>query len=138
MSTLFVGEGNLGGDAEFHEFPNPDDENAPYRLLRARVYFDNPMRQKDGTFKDRGGHWITVELWHPSTERWSKLFRKGMRVVVQGKLISEDWSDNEGTPHTTTKIDAKLMAMLPYRIEAVTVAPKVSAPADGYPADLHT
>lgn len=135
MSTLFFGEGNLGGDAEFHEFPNPDDEQAPYRLLRARVYFDNPVRQTDGTFKDRGGGWMTVELWHAAAERWSKLFCKGMRVVVHGKTITEDWTDGEGRPQVTTKLDARLMAILPYRIESVTLAPKASTPAEGSHAE---
>lgn len=135
MSTLFFGEGNLGGDAEFHEFPNPDDEDAPYRLLRTRVYFDNPVRQKDGTFKDRGGCWMTVELWHAAAERWSKLFRKGLRVVVHGKTITEDWTDSEGRLQVTSKVDAKLMAILPYRIEAITLTPKASTPVDGAYAD---
>lgn len=134
MSTLFFGEGNLGGDAEFHEFPNPDDEHAPYRLLRARVYFDNPVRQKDGTFEDRGGYWTTVELWHSSAEQWSKLFRKGMRVVVHGKALIEEWTDGDGQPQVTDKVDAKLMAILPYRIEAITLAPKSPAPTEGHDA----
>jgi single-strand DNA-binding protein len=136
MSTLFFGEGNLGGDAEFHEFPNPDDAQAPYRLLKARVYFDNPVRQSDGTFRDRGGSWMTVELWHAAAEHWSRLFRKGMRVVVHGKTVTEEWTDSEDTPQVTTKVDAKLMAILPYRIEAITLAPKTSTPAEESDAEV--
>jgi single-strand DNA-binding protein len=135
MSTLFFGEGNLGGDAEFHEFPNPDDTNKPYRLLRARVYFDNPVRQPDGTFRDRGGYWTTVELWHSSAEQWAKLFRKGMRVVVHGKALIEEWTDNEGEAQVSDKVDAKLMAILPHRIEAITLAPKSSTSAEDSSAE---
>lgn len=136
MSTHFFGEGNLGGDAEFHEFPNPDDEHAPYRLLRARVYFDNPVRQKDGTFKDCGGYWSNVELWHSSAEQWAKLFRKGMRIVVHGKAFTEEWTDGDGRPHVIDKVDARLMAILPYRIESVTLARKTSTPAEGSHAEV--
>lgn len=137
MSTLFFGEGNLGGDAEFHEFPNPEDENSPYRLLRARIYFDNPVRQKDGSYEDRGGYWTTVELWHSSAERWSKLFRKGMRVVVHGKTISEGWSDAEGKPQVTSKVEARLIAVLPYRVDAITLTPRTAAHVEPATADSH-
>jgi single-strand DNA-binding protein len=135
MSTYFFGEGNLGGDAEFHEFPNPDDQSAPYRLLRVRVYFDNPVRQQDGKFVDRGGCWMTVELWHAAAERWSKLFRIGMRVVVHGKTITESWTDGDGKPHVTSKLDAKFMAILPHRVEAITLTPKVPATSDAHEAN---
>ncbi|MFP3408639.1 single-stranded DNA-binding protein, partial [Pseudomonas sp. SIMBA_065] len=41
MSTLFVGEGNIGSVPEYQEFnTNPDE---PRRLLRLNVYFDNPV-----------------------------------------------------------------------------------------------
>ena len=77
MSTLFVGEGNIGSVPEFQEFNSNPDE--PRRLLRLNVYFDNPV-PREGGYEDRGGYWAPVELWHRDAEHWSTLYQKGMRV----------------------------------------------------------
>jgi single-strand DNA-binding protein len=71
MSTHFHGEGNIGSPPEFREFPHGN--NAPRRLLRLNVYFDNPVPLRDGEFEDRGGFWAPVELWHKDAERWASL-----------------------------------------------------------------
>jgi single-strand DNA-binding protein len=127
VSTHFYGEGNLGSAPEFREFPSEQDE--PHRLLRLNVYFDNPIPVDDG-FEDRGGYWAPVELWHRDAQRWSRLFQKGMRVLVEGRTVSDKWEDSEGKPQVTFKIEARRVAVLPYRIERITMAPKSSAPPD--------
>jgi single-strand DNA-binding protein len=125
MSTHFHGEGNIGSEPQFHEFPNGNEE--PHRLLRVSVYFDNPVPSKDG-MQDRGGFWAPVELWHADAERWSTLYQKGMRVLVLGRTVRDEWTDSEDNPRTTFKIEARRIGILPYRIEAVTMGPKSSAP----------
>ena len=45
---FFVGEGNIGGDPEFQEFPLDNDE--PRRLLRMNVYFDITV-PRDGSYE---------------------------------------------------------------------------------------
>src|SRR3546814_16454041 len=87
----FFGEGNSCSAPEYREFPNGNDE--PSRLLRLNVYFDNPVPKKDGTFEDRGGFWAPVELWHPDAESWASLYQKGMRVVVEGRTVRDEWED---------------------------------------------
>lgn len=129
MSTRFYGEGNIGSAPEFREFPNEQDE--PHRLLRLSVYFDNPIPVNDA-FEDRGGYWAPVELWHRHAERWSTLYQKGMRVLVEGRTVSDKWEDNEGKPRVTFKIEARRIAILPDRIERVTLAPKSSSSPDEY------
>jgi single-strand DNA-binding protein len=120
MSTHFYGEGNIGSAPEYREFPNGNEE--PRRLLRLNVYFDNPV-PKDGGFTDRGGYWAPVELWHAEAEHWSTLYQKGMRVLVEGRTVRDEWEDEEG-PRVTFKIEARRIAILPYRLEAVTLTPK--------------
>ena len=124
MSTRFYGEGNIGSAPEFREFPNGNDE--PHRLLRLNVYFDNPVPVKDG-FEDRGGYWAPVELWHRDAERWSTLYQKGMRILVEGRTVKDEWEDREDNPQVTFKIQARRIGVLPYRIEAITLGPKSSA-----------
>jgi single-strand DNA-binding protein len=125
MSTRFFAEGNIGSAPEFREFP-PHDNEEPSRLLRLSVYFDNPV-PKDGEFHDRGGFWAPVELWHSDAEHWSTLYQKGMRVLVEGRMVRDDWEDGEGMPRTTFKVEARCIGVLPYRIERIVVATKPAA-----------
>ena len=127
MSTHFSGEGNIGTPPDFHEFPNDNDE--PHRLMRLNVYFDNPVPAKEG-FQDRGGFWAPVELWHRDVEHWSTLYQKGMRVLVEGRAVREEWEDSEDNPRVTFKIQARRIGILPYRIERITLSPKSSEPSE--------
>jgi single-strand DNA-binding protein len=121
MSTRFYGEGNIGSAPDYREFANDNDE--PHRLLRLNVYFDNPVPVKDG-YDDRGGFWAPVELWHRDAERWSALYQKGMRVLVEGRTVRDEWEDSEDNPRVTFKIEARRIGILPYRIDGVTLEVK--------------
>lgn len=127
MSTRFYGEGNIGVAPDYREFPNDNAE--PDRVMRLNVYFDNPVPVKDG-FEDRGGFWAPVELWHQDVQRWSTLYQKGMRVLVKGRMVRDDWRDEDDNPRVTFKIKAQRIAILPYRIDSITMAPKSSALPD--------
>lgn len=127
MSTHFSGEGNIGTPPDYHEFPNDNAE--PHRLLRLNIYFDNPVPGKEG-FQDRGGFWAPVELWHRDAERWSTLYQKGMRVLVEGRAVREEWEDSEDNPRVTFKIQARRIGILPYRIERIALSAKSSEPPE--------
>lgn len=127
MSTLFLGEGNIGSAPEFREFPNDNEE--PRRLLRMSVFFDNPIRSREGTYEDRGGFWAPVELWHRDAERWQSIYQKGMRVLVEGRMIRDEWESDEG-PRVSFKIEARRVAVLLYRIDHITMSTKPSTPGD--------
>lgn len=127
MSTHFFGEGNIGSAPEYREFPRGNEE--PRRLLRLNVYFDNPVPSRDGGYEDRGGYWAPVELWHRDAEHWSTLMQKGMRVLVEGRTVRDEWEDDEG-PRVTFKIEARRVAILPYRIEAIEMTAKPAATPD--------
>jgi single-strand DNA-binding protein len=123
MSTHFVGEGNIGSAPDYREFPNGNDE--PRRLLRLNVYFDNPIPKKDGEYEDRGGFWAPVELWHRDAEHWKTLYQKGMRVLVEGRTVRDEWEDaDENERVETFKIEARRVGILPYRIESVALSAK--------------
>ena len=121
MSTHYYGEGNIGSAPDYREFPNGNDE--PRRLLRLNVYFDNPVPTRDG-FEDRGGFWAPVEIWHRDAEHWKDLYQKGMRVLVEGRAVRDEWEDAEENERVTFKIEARRIGILPYRVEAVTLGAK--------------
>ncbi|MGV8863002.1 MAG: single-stranded DNA-binding protein [Pseudomonas sp.] len=126
MSTFFVGEGNIGSAPEFQEFPSGNDE--PRRLLRLNVYFDNPV-PRDGSYEDRGGYWAPVELWHREAEHWSTLYQKGMRVLVEGRTVRDEWEDSEDNARVTFKIEARRVGILPHRVHSVVMRERSSEPA---------
>jgi single-strand DNA-binding protein len=132
MATRLIAAGNIGSAPEFREFPNDNEE--PRRLLRLNVYFDNPVPQRDGTFKDRGGFWAPVEWWHRDAEVWSTLFQKGMRVLVEGRTVCDRWEDEDENARVAFKIEAQHIAILPYRLASVTMTPRSS---DGDDASDH-
>jgi len=125
MSTYFSGEGNIGSTPEYKEFPNGNEE--PRRLLRLNLYFDNAVPKDNGEFEDRGGFWAPVEIWHRDAEHWQTLYQKGMRVLVEGRMVRDEWEDADGKPRETFKVQARRVGILPMRIEAITLTPK---PAD--------
>ncbi len=136
MSTHFVGEGNIGSAPDYREFPNGNDE--PRRLLRLNVYFDNPIPKKDGEFEDRGGFWAPVELWHRDAEHWKTLYQKGMRVLVEGRTVKDEWEDADDNERTTFKIEARRIGILPYRIQAVTLNARTLEPEAAVPSPKET
>lgn len=126
MSTFFVGEGNFGSAPEFQEFASGNNE--PRRLLRLNVYFDNPV-PREGSYQDRGGYWAPVELWHREAEHWSTLYQKGMRVLVEGRTVRDEWEDSEDNARVTFKIEARRVGMLPHRVHSVVMRERASEPA---------
>lgn len=129
MSTHFTGEGNIGSPPEFHEFPNEQDESDPHRKIRFSVYFDNPKPTDEG-FEDRGGFWASVDLWDRDAQRWSKIYQKGMRVLVSGRIVRDEWRDDADVPRVTLKIEAKRVGILPYRIDAIAMAQRATSSAE--------
>ncbi|KTS78253.1 single-stranded DNA-binding protein [Pseudomonas oryzihabitans] len=119
MGTAVVWEGNIGSAPEYKRFQK--DNQDPRHLLRLNVYFDNPVRQADGNFVDRGGFWADVELWHRDAEAYSRLFQKGMRILVDGRQVLDTWKDTNGNDQSAMKVQANRIGFLPHRIESVTM-----------------
>lgn len=123
MSTFFIGTGNIGADPEYRVFPQGNDE--PRHMLRLNVRFDNPIPVKEGGYQDRGGFWAPVEIWHHDAEKWCELYQKGMRVLVQGRIICQEWEDKKtGDKRTTFKVEAREIGILPHRITEITLEHK--------------
>jgi single-strand DNA-binding protein len=125
MTTSIDWEGNIGNAPEFKEFPNGNKD--PRRLLRLNVYFDNSIPKADGSgFEDRGGFWANVEWWHRDAEHYADLFQKGMRILVQGRAVMDNWT-KDGEEFSALKVQASRVAILPHRVESVSLAPSQSS-----------
>ncbi|KPX35937.1 MULTISPECIES: single-stranded DNA-binding protein [Pseudomonas syringae group genomosp. 2] len=122
MATDFNGEGNIGTDPEYKEFPNGDKE--PRRLLRLNVYFDNSIPATNGGFEDKGGFWANVDWWHRDAEHFASLFAKGQRVLIFGRVLLEQWVDDRQEQQAAIKVRADRVAILPHRVASVSMQPK--------------
>jgi single-strand DNA-binding protein len=71
--------------------------------------------------EDRGGYWAPVELWHRDVEHWSTLYQKGMRVLVEGRTVRDEWEDSENNARVTFKIEARRIGILPHRVHGVAM-----------------
>ena len=114
MGTAVVWEGNIGSAPEYKRFQK-DNQDARH-LLRLNVYFDNSIRLQDGSYEDRGGFWANVELWHRDAESYSRLYQKGMRVLIDGRAVLDSWKDGNGVEQAAMKVQANRIAFLPQRI----------------------
>ena len=74
-----------------------------------------------------------MELWHRDAEHWQTLYQKGMRVLVEGRTVRDEWEDAEENERVTFKIEARRIGILPYRIKQVTLVPR--EPSAESPAD---
>lgn len=123
MSTRFDGEGNIGSDPQVKVFPS-NDNSPPRAILRLNVFFDNPVASGDGKFEDRGGFWTTVEISRDveSCEHWSRLYQRGMRVLVSGRMVREEWKTDAGEDRNAMKVRARAIGILPFRIDQMVMA----------------
>lgn len=122
MSTQFYGEGNIGSDPEVRMFPSANNQ-PPRGLLRLNVRFDNPVPTEIGPV-DKGGFWANVEIWHRDVEKWAQLYQRGMRIMVSGRLVLDEWKDrNTGEDRSQFKINGNRVGILPYRIDQVVLLP---------------
>jgi len=69
-----------------------------------RIAVDRDFVSKDTG--ERAVDFFTCVAWHGSAEFVSKFFRKGMMVIVSGRLQNREFTDREGINRTVTEIVA--------------------------------
>ena len=92
MANRFEGRGNLAAAPALKRVQVDGEERLVTEL---RIYFDRQVPDGDGGFTDRGGFWLTANLWGKRAEPVAKLLPKGARVQVVGTLVQDEWNDRE-------------------------------------------
>lgn len=109
-----MGEGNIGTDPEV-KLLSANGNQPPRGRLRLNVRFDNPVPTDIGSV-DRGGFWANVEIWNRDVETWARLYQKGMRVMVSGRMVLDEWKDRKtGEDRSQFKVQAVRIGILPFR-----------------------
>jgi single-strand DNA-binding protein len=103
--------GALGADAEYRSFQNGGG------VVNLRVATSESWKDRDGQRQERT-EWHTVAVFSKWLLDEAKQFRKGDRVMVEGKLQTRKWQDQSGNDRYSTEVvvqgmDASLFKMAP-------------------------
>lgn len=89
--------GNLGRDVEFKSI---GENNA---LAKVSIATTERRRDKEGNLISET-QWHNLIGWGKTAERMNKLFKKGTRVAIQGKLTHGSFEGKDGSKRFFTDI----------------------------------
>jgi single-strand DNA-binding protein len=102
--------GNLGKDPELRYTPQG---NAVANLSVATT---EKVRDKSGEKQDVTT-WFRCTVWAKQAENCAKYLSKGDPVYLEGRLRTEEWTDNEGKNRTTLEVNVSDVQFLGTRRE---------------------
>ena len=89
--------GYAGGDPEMRKLPSGDD------VAQFSLATNGRFRRKDETVGE-STEWHSIVAFGPAAEAVRKLVRKGVPVLVEGRIVTRCWTDRTGTERRTTEI----------------------------------
>lgn len=105
-------------------------------IVEIRVFADVRRQTADGWVQDEEkSAGVDVTIWGEKLgEQVLEHFRKGARVVVEGDLHLNEYTDTEGKHHAGLRMAAESVALLPWRIEKIVYGPKREREREAEPA----
>jgi single-strand DNA-binding protein len=91
--------GNLTADPELRYTPS----GLQVSNLRLAV---TPRIREGDQWKDGETSFHTVTVWRDQAEHAAETLHKGARVIVVGRPKQRSWTDQDGTDHHVTEVDA--------------------------------
>lgn len=98
--------GNLGSDAEFRKTPNGTSVTS-FSLANTQ------RKQKDGEWTNGATTWFRVFVWNYEAAGTAITCKKGDKVVVTGKLVTDTYIDKEGKERMVLEINADGVGVIP-------------------------
>lgn len=100
--------GNLGKDPEVRYL---DQGIAVATMTLATT---ERIRTKEATYEDRT-EWHNLVMWRGLAETAAKYLKKGSTIMVDGRITTRSWDDQEGKKRYITEIVVDNMVMLDSR-----------------------
>ena len=97
--TVITVVGNLVSDPELRFTPS----GAPvcnFRIASTPRTFD----KQTNTWKDGEGLFLSCSVWRQTAENVAESLQKGMRVIVQGRLVQRSYDTKEGEKRTVVEL----------------------------------
>ena len=89
--------GYAGRDPEMRKLPSGDD------VAEFSLATNGRFRRRDDTVGE-STEWHSIVAFGPAAEAVRKLVRKGLPVLVEGRIVTRCWTDRTGTERRTTEI----------------------------------
>jgi single-strand DNA-binding protein len=93
--------GNLTADPELRFTPSG------LQVANLRLAVTPRSRQEDGTWTQGETTFHTVTVWRDQASNAAESLAKGARVLVVGRPKERSWTDQDGTEHHVTELDAE-------------------------------
>jgi single-strand DNA-binding protein len=85
--------------------------------LRFRVATNDRVKNDTtGEWEDKNTSWWTVKAWRTLAEQSKQVIKKGMEVIIVGKIYEESWTDKEGVKRTSYEINADSISVTAYTL----------------------
>ena len=98
--------------------------------LRFRVATNDRVKNDStGEWEDKNTSWWTVKAWRTLADQSKSVIKKGMEVIIVGKIYEESWTDKEGTKRSSYEINADSISVTAY-----TLAKDKSPSKDDFPS----
>lgn len=97
--TIITVVGNLTGDPELRFTPN-GKAVANFTVASTPRTFNRQTNE----FKDGETLFLRCSIWEQAAESVAESLQKGMRVIVQGRLVSRSYEDREGQKRTVNEL----------------------------------
>jgi len=115
--------GNLGRDPEMR-YTQSGQAVTNISVATSRNYTSSDGTRVDETV------WFRVSVWGRQAETTNQYLRKGMKVLVEGRLVPDQstggpriWNRQDGTPAASFEVNASTVRFLTPRGEAETDIP---------------
>ncbi len=129
MYHTIIVVGNLGRDPEMR-YTQSGQAVTNISVATSRNYTSSDGTRVDETV------WFRVSVWGRQAETTNQYLRKGMKVLVEGRLVPDKstggpriWNRQDGTPAASFEINASTVRFLTPRGEAEADAPFESGQA---------
>jgi single-strand DNA-binding protein len=117
--------GNLVADPELHLTSN-GSTFAKFRIASTPRHFD----RQTGDWRDGDSIFLTCNVWRQMAENVGESLRRGMRVIVVGRLRQRSYQNDKGENTTTYEVEVdEVGPSIRYTTARVIKNARLSAPA---------
>ncbi len=97
--------GNLGNDPQVHNFEN-GGKVATFSVATKEVFYNKEKKKVQQT------DWHSVKCFKKLAERVETYLKKGAKVYIEGRSITEEWEDKQGVKRYSNVVIADQVLFL--------------------------
>jgi single-strand DNA-binding protein len=85
--------------------------------LRFRVATNDRVKNDaTGEWEDKNTSWWTIKAWRTLAAQSKTVIKKGMEVIIVGKIYEENWTDKDGVKRSSYEINAESISVTAYTL----------------------